>query len=104
MYDGGTHTSNPEWVVKFKDAGYDIISVILDASVETHVSRVLHRPMNQNTEHTVRGHYKIFHNQLRSIFSQRATVPEIAVSTEGKNPEGVGQEILDYINKKSTRS
>jgi shikimate kinase len=101
MYNGGTHTSNPEWVVKFKDKGYYIISVILDASVETHISRVLHRPMNQNTEHTVRGHYKIFHDQLRSIFSVRATVPEIAVSTEGKHPEEVSQEILDYINRES---
>jgi hypothetical protein len=100
MYDGGTHTSNPEWVLKFKDTDHEIISVILDASVETHVSRVLHRPMNLNTEGTVRGHYKIFHDQLRFVFSKKATVPEITVSTEGKSPGEVSQEILDYINQK----
>ena len=97
MYDGGSHTSDPEWVAEFKDRGYNILSVILDATVETHIFRVLHRTMNQNTEHSVRHHYEIFHERLRTIFSNRAKVKEIALSTEDKKPEEVGQKILDYI-------
>jgi shikimate kinase len=99
MYEGGSHTSNPEWVTDFKERGYEILSVILDASAETHISRVLHRPKNLNTEHTVREHYKIFHGQLRSIFSEKTGVHEIVVSIEGKSLEEIGREILGYINQ-----
>jgi hypothetical protein len=50
MFDGGSHTSNPEWIAEFKKRDYKILSVILDASVETNISRVLHRPTGVNPE------------------------------------------------------
>jgi len=35
LYDGGSHTTDPQWINKFKERGYDILSVILDTKIET---------------------------------------------------------------------
>ena len=35
LYDGGSHTINSTWVNKFREKGYGMLSVILEASLET---------------------------------------------------------------------
>ncbi|MFL6469532.1 MAG: hypothetical protein ACJ71H_01640 [Nitrososphaeraceae archaeon] len=30
LYDGGSHTTNPTWINKFREKGYDILSVVLE--------------------------------------------------------------------------
>ncbi len=34
LYDGGSHTTNPTWINKFKEKEYNIISVILNANLK----------------------------------------------------------------------
>jgi hypothetical protein len=41
LYDGGSHTTDPIWINKFKEKGYSILSVILNNTFETSIYRVL---------------------------------------------------------------
>ena len=65
LYDGGSHTTDPQWINKFKERGYDILSVILDTKIETCIYTV----NVKRGERTYRKeHYDNFHQTLRSIF------------------------------------
>ena len=33
LYDDGSQTTDPQWINKFKERGYDILSVILDTKL-----------------------------------------------------------------------
>jgi hypothetical protein len=104
LYDGDSHTSNPEWISKFKERNYNILSIILDESFETCLHRVLNRPDNTYEEPKVREHYDKFHKELKCIFAERADIKEISISTENKTVEGVGDEILNSLPFKCTCS
>jgi deoxyadenosine/deoxycytidine kinase len=105
LHDGGSHTSNPEeWIDKFKERNYNILSVILESSFETCLYRVLHRPDNRYTETKVRQYYDNFHNYLKGTFAPRAMVSEVSISTENKSVQEVGDEILKSLPFECARS
>ena len=40
LYDDGSHRPDPQCINKFKERGYDILSVILDTKIETYIYTV----------------------------------------------------------------
>lgn len=63
MYDGGSHTTDPSWINKFKEKGYNILSVILNANLETYLNRVL----------VIRGD-NLSYNDVLPVFSSIKTI------------------------------
>lgn len=97
LYDGGSHTSNPTWINKFREKGYDTLSVILEASLETCLHRVLEIRKDNFSQDYVKGHYNNFHQILKPIFKERSGIHEISVDANYKQPHEIGDEILEHI-------
>jgi tRNA uridine 5-carbamoylmethylation protein Kti12 len=76
LYDGGSHTTDPIWVNKFREKGYGMLSVILEASLETCLYRVLKIRKDAYSQDDVKWHYDHFHQ-----------------------PQEIGDEILRYTAK-----
>ncbi len=96
-YDGGSHTTNPTWINKFKEKDYNIISVILNAKFETCAYRVVEIRKDNVSRDDVYSHYNKFHENLKSVFKVKAAIPEISIYTDIKDICEIGDEILDYI-------
>jgi ribose 1,5-bisphosphokinase PhnN len=97
LFWGGTHTENPDnWITKFKNRNYTIISVVLQASLQTLIQRVEKRGYNYKPPEEMKKHFDEF-NQIKNIFADNAQVEEISIGTEGKNPEKVADEILSIL-------
>jgi hypothetical protein len=84
MYDVGSHTTDPSWINKFKEKGYNILSVILNANLETYLNRVLVIRGDNLSYNDVEAHYNKFHKILRPIFKTNACVFEISIDTAKK--------------------
>jgi shikimate kinase len=99
MFCGGRqrHTENPDsWIINFKNKNYTVISVILNASLQTLIRRVEERGHNYKPPEEMKQHFEEF-NQIRNIFASKAGVGEISVDTEGKSTDSVADEILSII-------
>jgi hypothetical protein len=68
LYDDGSQRTDPQWINKFKERGYDILSVILDTKLETCVYRVNVKRGEIYSEDYVKEHYDNFHQTFKSIF------------------------------------
>jgi hypothetical protein len=44
LYHGNSHTANPKWIKDFLGRRYSILSVVLNASLETHIKRLAKSP------------------------------------------------------------
>lgn len=98
LFWGDSHTEDPNsWIMEFKNKSYTIISVILNASLQTLIQRVQERGHNQKPREEMRQHFEEF-NKIRNIFASKAGVREVSIDTEGKNPNKVAEEILVAIN------
>jgi thymidylate kinase len=98
MFSGLDHTENPQqWIAKFKDKGYTILSVILAARLETYPQRVQNRGYDYKDPNEMKFRFDEF-EKIRTIFVDRANVPEITVDTEGKTEHAVVEEILRHLN------
>ena len=98
LYDGGSHTTNPTWVNRFIEKGYDILSMILEASLETCLYRVLKLRKDNYSEDVVKAHYYHSHQALKPIFKQKSGINEISVYTCCKQPYEIGDEILEHLS------
>jgi shikimate kinase len=102
MFWGGTHTENPDsWIVNFKNRNYTILSVILNASLQTLIQRVEERCYNHKSPEEMKQHFEKF-NQIRSTFASSAGAKEISINTEGKSVDKVAEEILTIIADSTT--
>ena len=98
MFSGLDHTENPQqWIAKFKDNGYTILSVILSASLETYTQRVQKRGYDYKDPDEMKVRYNEF-EKIKNIFANRANIQEITVDTEGKAEHAVVDEILKHLN------
>jgi len=97
MYDGGSHTTDPSWINKFKEKGYNILSVILNANLETCLNRVLVIRGDNLSNNDVEAHYNKFHKILGPIFKINACVSEISIDTDKKDVNTIGNEILNHL-------
>ena len=95
LFWGDSHTENPNsWIIDFKNKGYTIISVILNASLQTLIQRVQERGHSQKSREEMSQHFEEF-NKIRDIFASQAGIREVSIDTEGKNPTKVAEEILN---------
>jgi shikimate kinase len=101
LYHGNSHTTDPKWIKEVQERGYSILSVILKASLETHVRRLLERPDNRNRDY-IEHHYNKFHFELKSIFKARAGIEEITIDTDKMEIEQIRDEILKHLNEVTT--
>jgi hypothetical protein len=99
LYAGNSHTTDPKWVSEFQRRGYTILSVILNASLDTHIIRLAKRP-DKRCRNEIESHYKKFHDDLRLVFSIRAGIEEISIDTDEKQVNQIGDEVLEYLKKK----
>lgn len=97
LYDGGSHTTNPTWINKFKEKDYNIISVILIAKFETCAYRVAEIRKDNVSRDNVYSHYNKFHENLKSVFKVKAAIPEISIDTDIKDICEIGDEILNHL-------
>jgi shikimate kinase len=97
MYDGGSHTTDPSWINKFKEKGYNILSVILNANLETCLNRVLVIRGDKLSNNDVEAHFNKFHKILGPIFKINAYVFEISIDTDKKDVNTIGNEILNHL-------
>ena len=98
LYDDGSHTTNPTWVNRFREKGYDILSVVLETSLETCLYRVLKLRKDNYSEDVVKVHHYHFHQALKPIFKQKSGINEISVDTCCKQLHEIGDEILEHIS------
>jgi thymidylate kinase len=98
LFYGASLTKQPEeWISKFKDSGYVILSVVLSASLETYIQRVQTRGHDYKDREEMQRHFKTF-QEIKNTFAGRAGVEEIIVTTEGKTSQDVADEILEHLN------
>lgn len=103
LYHGNSHTTNPKWIKEFQNRGYVILSVILNASLETHVNRLAKRSDNRNKDE-IEYHYRKFHDELKFNFSARAEIEEISIDTSKMKIQEIGEQILNYLTLMTTSS
>lgn len=104
MFYGNSQTEHPhEWINKFKDREYNILSVILYASKDECFSRCRADPCPQ---HIPGNREEIQCNKYWDDFNGRenpkpfhkvARVQEKIIETEGKPYQQMGEEILRYL-------
>lgn len=98
LFYGASRTKQPEeWISKFKDSGYVILSVVLSASLETYVQRVQSRGHDYKDREEMQRHFKTF-EEIKNTFASRAGVEEIIVTTDGKTLQHVANKILEHLN------
>lgn len=102
LYHGNSHTTDPKWIKVVQERGYTVLSVILNASLETHVRRLMKRPDNRNRD-DIEHHYNKFHFELKSIFKARAGIEEITIDTDKKEIEQIRDEIFKRLNQIATQ-
>jgi thymidylate kinase len=103
LYHGNSHTTDPKWIKEFQNRGYVILSVILNASLETHVSRLAKRSDNRNRDE-IEYHYRKFHDELKFNFSGRAEIEETLIDTGKREIQEIGEQILNYLSLMTTSS
>lgn len=87
LFWGDTHTENADrWIINFKNRNYTVISVILNASLQTLIQRVEERCYNHKSPEEMKQHFEEF-NQIRNIFASKAGVEEVSIDTEGKSTD-----------------
>lgn len=104
MYFGDSHTTNPEeWLNRFRQRGFKIISVVLEASLETCFERVKIREKHTfQTLDEYKSHYDGFQLiQRNNLFNSKAKVKEIIINTEKRTVESIVDQILDELKKDS---
>jgi shikimate kinase len=102
LFWGDTHTENPNsWIIEFKNRRYTIISVTLNASLQTLIRRVKERCYNHKSPEEMSQRFEEF-NKIRDIFANKARVKEISIDTERKSPDKVVEEILSVISNSTT--
>lgn len=99
LYDGNSHTTDPKWIKEFQRGGFTILSVILNASLETHITRLAKRP-DKRSRDEIEYHYKRFHNDLKHDFCIRAGIEEISIDTDDKGVNQISDEISNHLKKK----
>jgi shikimate kinase len=82
LNDGGSHTTDPTWISKFKEKGYNILSVILNNTFETCAFRVLVIRKDNVSNDKVKSDYDKFHEILKPIFKVNAGILEISVDSD----------------------
>lgn len=98
MFWGLKHTESPQqWLARFKDKGYIILSVILYASLETLIQRVQNRGYDYKDAAEI-GHCFSEFEKIKNVFANRAGVKEIIVNTDNMSLEDVVNEILRHLN------
>jgi shikimate kinase len=98
LYHGNSHTTDPKWIKEFQERGFTILSVILNASLETHIKRLAKRP-DKRSRNVVEHHYMKFHNELKPNFSALAGIKEISIDTDEKEINLIGDEVLGYLDR-----
>ncbi|HJT47044.1 MAG TPA: hypothetical protein VJ729_02590 [Nitrososphaeraceae archaeon] len=80
MFWGLEHTQAPQqWIDRFKDKGYVILSVILHANLETLVQRVKNRGYDYKDAVEMRRHFNNF-EKIKSVFANKARVEEVIIN------------------------
>jgi hypothetical protein len=105
MFYDNSHTEQPQqWIAKFKDRNYRILSVVLHANMDLCYGRCKNdnnperHPINKQKDRCNEYYYEFEQRQNKNIFQERAHVEEIIVGSENKTQAQVGDEILRYLN------
>jgi hypothetical protein len=105
MFYGNSHTEQPkQWIAKFKDRNYRILSVVLHANMDLCYERCKNdnnperHAINRQKEQLNKYYYEFEQRQHMNIFQEMAGVEEIIVDSENKTQMQVGDEILRYLN------
>jgi ribose 1,5-bisphosphokinase PhnN len=70
------HTENSDsWITNFKNRNYTILSVILNASLQTLIQRVNERCHHHKSPEEMKQHFEKF-NQIRTVFASKAGVKD----------------------------
>lgn len=97
MYYGDGHTTNPsDWLGRF--AGYDKVSIVLRATIQTCFNRVNSpsRSLNYPDIDTYRRLVYDNHTQQRDEFSKKAGIVEKVINTEGRTADQVAARVFGY--------
>jgi hypothetical protein len=97
LNDGGSHTTDPTWISKFKEKGYNILSVILNNTFETCAFRVLVIRKDNVSNDKVKSDYDKFHEILKPIFKVNAGILEISVDSDDIDVCEIGDRILNHL-------
>jgi thymidylate kinase len=101
--------SMSNWLERFKDKHYQIVSLVLVGRKEIRLQRCKndpkHNPFDLIDEHFFNHDSEIFERLEREgVFRKKFGVPEIILNTEYKSPSQVTDEILSTIfNKNNTK-
>ena len=101
IFYGNSHTTNPtKWIVRFKDAGYNILSVILFCNKEVCIDRckkdnTTRRHSVNREKDTISKYYDEFYQrEQRTPFHIIAGIKGIMIETESKSTIEVAEDIL----------
>jgi len=103
MFYGNSHTTNPQWLNKFRTREYKIVSFNLVASKETCFQRCLNdnntgrHPINKDKSMVYKYYDDFYKREQDNPFSIIAKICEIKISTEGKSQIQIAEEILGSI-------
>lgn len=81
----------------------DIKKRLNNASLETHVNRLVRRSDNRNRDE-IEYHYRKFHDELKFNFSARAEIEETSIDTGKREIQEIGEQILSYLSLMTTSS
>jgi shikimate kinase len=104
MFYGNSHNEQPQqWITKFKDRNYRILSVVLHANMDLSYDRCKNdnnperHPINKQKEQGNKYYHEFEQRQNENIFQEMACVEEIIVDSKNKTQTQVGDEILRYL-------
>lgn len=102
MFYGNSHTTDPtKWIVRFKDNGFVILSVILLSSKDVCVDRCINdtntgrHPINKEKDRISKYHDEFYQRERNNPFHISANVKEIEIESENKSPIEIAENILE---------
>lgn len=96
LYQG--NSTDLKWIKLVQERGYSVLSVVLNASLETRVRRLMKRSDNRNRD-DIEHQYNKFHFERMSNFKARAGIEEITIDTDKKEIDQIRDEILKHVNE-----
>ena len=105
IFYGNSHTTNPtKWIVRFKDAGYNILSVILFCSKDICIDRCKNdnttgrHPVNKQKDRISKYYDEFYQRENQKPFHIVAGIKETRIETENKPQIEIAEDILSNFD------
>lgn len=105
MFYGNSHTMDPaKWIVNFKDAGYNILSVILFCSKDVCIDRCKNdnttgrHPVNKQKDRISKYYDEFYQRENQKPFHIVAGIKETRIETENKPQIEIAEDILSNFD------